>query len=115
MPVTFAHTLLGSLNRWVRVYDWRDALERVDRLREWYEVDPPETPEEVQLPDIESSIPHCMKRRPLSPKTLGHIRPTIKGKTARQLVEGGQGQRAGELAARWLRRVVTLPLRLGPT
>ena len=49
------------------MYDWRDALERVDRLRQWYEVDPPETAEEVQLPDIESSIPHCMKRHPLSP------------------------------------------------
>jgi len=87
LPVTFVHTLLGSLNRWVRVYDWRDALERVERLREWYEMDLLEATEDVQLPDIESSIPRCMKRRPLSPKTLARIGPTIKDRTARRMVE----------------------------
>jgi hypothetical protein len=56
LPVTFAHTLIGSLNRWVRVYDWRDALERVTGSGSGYEVDPPETAGEVQLPDIKSSI-----------------------------------------------------------
>ena len=69
------------------MFDWRDALERLERLREWYEVDPPETAEEVKLPDIESSIPPCMKRRPLSPKTLGRIASKTKDKTARHLVE----------------------------
>jgi hypothetical protein len=87
LPATFTHTFLGSLNRWVRVYDWRDALERVDMLREWYESDPPETTDEVRLPDIESSIPHCMKQRPLSRKTLARIGPTTKDSTARHLVE----------------------------
>ena len=50
-------------------------------------MDPPETGEEVQLPDIESSIPQCMKRHPLAAKTLGRIGPTIKDTTARHLVE----------------------------
>src|SRR6266568_7889088 len=38
----------------------------------------------------------------------------LEGPTAQQLVEEGQGKRAGELAARWLQRVATLPVKLGP-
>ena len=41
----------------------------------------------MQLPDIESSIPPCMKRRPLSPKTLRRIGPKIKDVTAGHLVK----------------------------
>jgi hypothetical protein len=87
LPVTFTHTFVGALNRWIRVYDWRDALERVDRLREWYEVDPQESAGELELPDIERSIPQCMKRRPLAAKTLHRVTSTIKDSTAKQLVE----------------------------
>jgi hypothetical protein len=38
----------------------------------------------------------------------------LEGPTAYQLVEGGQGERAGELAARWLQRVASLAVTLGP-
>src|SRR5439155_12345984 len=38
----------------------------------------------------------------------------LEGPTAHELVEGGQGARAGELAAAWLRRAASLPVRLGP-
>jgi hypothetical protein len=38
----------------------------------------------------------------------------LEGPTANQLVKTGQGRRAGELAALWLRRAATLPVRLGP-
>jgi hypothetical protein len=38
LPSTFFMDFAGSLNRWVRVYDYRDAEERIDLLREWYEV-----------------------------------------------------------------------------
>src|SRR6266567_9039088 len=34
--------------------------------------------------------------------------------TAQQLVESGQGQRAGELAAGWLQRAASLRVKLGP-
>jgi hypothetical protein len=38
----------------------------------------------------------------------------LKGPTAEQLCMGGQGARAGELAARWLERAATLQVNLGP-
>ena len=38
-----------------------------------------------------------------------------EGPTAQQLVERGKGERAGELAARWLRRAASLPVTLGPS
>jgi hypothetical protein len=28
LPATFLHLFLGALNRWIRVYDYRDALDR---------------------------------------------------------------------------------------
>ncbi len=37
LAATFFRHFAGSLNRWVRVYDYHDAEERVDMLREWYE------------------------------------------------------------------------------
>ena len=88
LPATFAHTFTGALNRWLRVYDWRDARERVDRLRECYEMDPPEAEGDMELPDIERSIPRYMKPRRLSAKTLQRIYPTIKVRSARELVGG---------------------------
>jgi hypothetical protein len=38
----------------------------------------------------------------------------LEGPTAHQLVEGGQGERAGALAACWLQRVASLAVALGP-
>ena len=34
LPATFFHLFAGSLNKWIRVYDYRDAEERVAMLRE---------------------------------------------------------------------------------
>ncbi len=82
LPVTFIHLFTRALNRWVRVWDWRDALDRVDRLREWYETDIEAG--EAELPDIERDIPPCMKRRPLSVSSLRKLQ--IKDSAARDLV-----------------------------
>ena len=38
----------------------------------------------------------------------------MEGPTAKQLVKAGQGARAGELAARWLKCAASLPVTLGP-
>ena len=39
----------------------------------------------------------------------------LDGPTASDLVKRGEGRRAGELAASWVRRVVSLPVKLGPS
>ncbi len=38
----------------------------------------------------------------------------LDGPTAEQLIEDGRGERAGEMAARWLQRIASLRLKLGP-
>ena len=85
LPATFLHLFLGALNRWVRSYDYRDAFERVERLREWYESDP--DAEAVELPDIDRCLPTSVKRRPLNRCTLDAMIPTIKDSASRQLME----------------------------
>ncbi len=86
LPVTFVHLFLGALNRWVRVYDWRDALDRVDRLREWYEVDIEEGAVAVELPNIQKDIPLYMKRKRLSVTTLNRIGQSTRNPEARALI-----------------------------
>jgi hypothetical protein len=85
LPVTFASLFLGALNRWIRAFDYRDALERVEMLREWYESDT-EDDSEIELPDIERSIPACMNRRPLSRRTVERMLPRVRDRVARRLL-----------------------------
>ena len=51
LPATFYNHFAGALNRWVRVYDYQDAEERVDMLREWYEGE--QNADQYELPEIE--------------------------------------------------------------
>ena len=55
LPATFAALFLDALNRWVRVYDYRDARERVETLRDWYESDDESEP--IELPDVDGATP----------------------------------------------------------
>jgi hypothetical protein len=85
LPVTFLYLFLGALNRWIHAYDYREAMDRVERLRDWYETDPEGG--EVELPDIERCVPKSVKRRPLGRRTLAATMPAIENPLARQLLE----------------------------
>ena len=84
LPATFFRHFVGSLNRWVRVYDYRDAEERVDMLREWYEGE--ENPEQYEVPDIEGCTPKCLKEEPLTLRGLKELSQTIRDRNVQALI-----------------------------
>jgi hypothetical protein len=86
LPATFFRHFVGSLNRWVRVYDYHDAEERVDMLREWYEGE--ENPEQYEVPDFEGCTPKCLKEPPLSLRGLRELNRRIRNQEVKTLVRG---------------------------
>ena len=88
LPVTFFHLFTQALNRWVRVYDYRDAAERVQQLREWYEGDP--EGETVELPDVDGATPKCLRRKwnPLKERFVEQLLGTAKNREIRALLAG---------------------------
>jgi hypothetical protein len=95
LPATFLDLFLGALNRWVRVYDRSDALDRVERLREWYEGDPEAG--DIELPDIDRCLPACVKRKRLIALAMeldrvssARKRPAIENETRELLMDCGE-------------------------
>jgi len=86
LPSTFFMHFAGSLNRWVRVYDYHDAEERVDMLREWYEGE--EDREQYEVPDIEGCTPKCLKEPALSFRGLKELTPGIGDSEVQALIRG---------------------------
>ena len=84
LPATFFRHFVGSLNRWVRVYDYRDAEERVDMLREWYEGE--ENPEQYEVPDVEGCTPRCLKEESLNLRSLRDLNEKIRNREVKALV-----------------------------
>jgi hypothetical protein len=88
LPVTFFDLFTGALNRWIRVYDYRDAVERVEQLREWYEGDP--EGETVELPAVDAAIPDCLRQEwnPLKERFVDQVAGRVRNQKARALLEG---------------------------
>jgi hypothetical protein len=59
-------------------------LDRVERLREWYEGDPEAG--DIELPDIDRCLPACVKRKRLGPRTLAAMMRKIENPVARELL-----------------------------
>jgi hypothetical protein len=86
LPSTFFMHFARSLNRWVRVYDFHDAEERVDMLREWYEGE--EDREQYEVPDVEGCTPKCLKEPPLSALGLKELARDIRDPEGQALIRG---------------------------
>lgn len=88
LPVTFFSYFTDALNRWIRVYDYRDAVERVEQLREWYASDP--EAESFELPDVEGAMPKSFqgRRRTLGVKTIERLLDSVRRRKAHALVAG---------------------------
>jgi hypothetical protein len=86
LPSTFFHHFVGAVNRWVRVYDHRDADERVDMLLQWYEGE--ENADQYELPDVEGCTPKCLTEKPLSLRALRTLAETGADKPVQSLICG---------------------------
>jgi len=88
LPLTFFNLLTHALNRWVRVYDYRDAAERVEQLREWYEGDP--EGETVELPDVDGATPKCLRGKwnQLKERFVEQLLGTVRNRRIRALLAG---------------------------
>jgi len=85
LPATFFHLFVGALNRWTRVYDFRDAEERAETLREWaaQEADA----DQYEIPDVQRSIPPCMRQTALDEGELACLKTKINDPLTAKLVE----------------------------
>jgi hypothetical protein len=83
LPATFYHLFTGALNRWVRVYDHRDAEDRVEMLREWAEGEE----EQYEIADVAGATPPCMKQKVLT-KGLNGLKARVRRGEAQALIRG---------------------------
>jgi hypothetical protein len=86
LPATFFHLFVGALNGWLRIYDFRDAQDRVEMLREWAAQEP--NADEYEIPDVAGSIPPCMTLEPLDDAGLACLKGQITDQLPLKLVEG---------------------------
>jgi hypothetical protein len=76
LPVSFYRLFMDALRRWIRVYDFEDAQEHVEMLREWAEGE--EEPEQFEFPDVEDCTPARMKDKALEPEWVRLLAQEVK-------------------------------------
>ena len=86
LPPSFYSHFAGALNRWVRVYDYQDAEERVEMLREWYEGE--ENAEQYEVPDVERCTPKSLREEPLSLRGLKELNEEVHDPQVSALLRG---------------------------
>lgn len=86
LPTTFFRHFVGSLNRWVRVYDYRDAEERVEMLSQWREGE--DNADEYEMPDVKGCTPKAIGTRPLSLSSLKALVPPVRDARVEALIKG---------------------------
>jgi hypothetical protein len=89
LPATFFHLFVGALNGWLRIYDFRDAEERAETLREWAAQEP--DADQYGIPDVEGSIPACMHQTALDEGELAHLKDRMNDPLAMKLLEAALG------------------------
>jgi len=82
LPATFYHVFTGALNKWVRIYDHRDAQDRVQMLRDWAEGEE----EQYEIADVAASVPASMKRKPLSLENFRRLGGQARSSDARTVI-----------------------------
>ena len=85
LPVTFFSLFVEALNRYIRTYDYRDAEERAETLREWAAQE--DGADQYEIPDVQGSIPACMRQTALNEVELACLKARIKDPLAAMLVE----------------------------
>lgn len=85
LPATFYHQFVGAIQRWVRLYDYRDAQDRVEILREWAEGEADQ--DQYEFPDVEGCVPPAMKLKPLSVRHLQRFAASINDQLSLQLLQ----------------------------
>jgi hypothetical protein len=86
LPATFYSLFAGALNRWVRVYDYHDAEERVEMLREWYEGE--ENADQYEMPDVEGCRPKSLNEEPLSLRSVKELNEEVRDPQVGALITG---------------------------
>jgi len=85
LPATFFHLFVGALNQWIRAYDYRDAEERAEMLREWAAQEP--DVDQYEFPDVEGAIPACMRQAALDEGEIAQLKDKINDPLATKLVD----------------------------